>query len=118
MSETNLQVRLAARPVGLPRESDFEIIERPIPEPADGEVLLRAVVVRKLLALGSRRVVGVGVSVDEPLALAVELDRAAACERRDAAEREADAEGRAADDHKRTAESRLLEAAIACRWGS
>ena len=41
MSKGNLQIRLAARPVGLPRESDFEIIERPVPEPAEGEVLVR-----------------------------------------------------------------------------
>ncbi|MDY7093731.1 MAG: NADP-dependent oxidoreductase [Acidobacteriota bacterium] len=43
MPHQNLQVRLAARPVGLPKESDFEIIERPIEEPGDGEVLVRNV---------------------------------------------------------------------------
>jgi NADPH-dependent curcumin reductase CurA len=40
MARQNLQVRLAARPVGLPRESDFEIIERPIEEPREGQVLV------------------------------------------------------------------------------
>jgi len=37
----NVQVRLAARPVGLPRDTDFELIERAIDEPGDGEVLVR-----------------------------------------------------------------------------
>ena len=43
MPHQNLQVRLAARPVGLPKDSDFEIIERPIDEPGDGQVLVRNV---------------------------------------------------------------------------
>ena len=41
MPPMNLQVRLAARPVGLPRGSDFEIIDRAIEEPGPGEVLVR-----------------------------------------------------------------------------
>ncbi|GAB4337929.1 MAG: NADP-dependent oxidoreductase [Dehalococcoidia bacterium] len=43
MTETNRQVLLAARPVGFPRETDFELVARPIPEPGDGEVLVRNV---------------------------------------------------------------------------
>lgn len=37
----NRQFRLAARPVGSPRPSDFQLVESPIPEPGDGEVLLQ-----------------------------------------------------------------------------
>jgi NADPH-dependent curcumin reductase CurA len=39
----NREVRLAARPSGFPKESDFELAETPIPEPGDGEVLVRNV---------------------------------------------------------------------------
>lgn len=41
MPESNLQIRLAARPVGLPKRSDFEIVEEPVDEPGEGEVLVR-----------------------------------------------------------------------------
>ncbi|MGE6782920.1 NADP-dependent oxidoreductase [Ensifer adhaerens] len=37
----NTQVLLAARPSGKPASSDFRIVETAIPEPADGEVLLK-----------------------------------------------------------------------------
>jgi hypothetical protein len=37
----NRQIRLAARPVGFPKESDFEMVEVPMAEPAEGEVLTR-----------------------------------------------------------------------------
>ncbi len=37
----NRQVTLAARPVGYPKESDFNLVEVPVPTPADGEVLLK-----------------------------------------------------------------------------
>jgi len=40
---TNRQVLLAARPVGFPRESDFRLVETPIPEPGPGELLVRVV---------------------------------------------------------------------------
>lgn len=39
----NREVRLAARPHGFPKDSDFELAETPIPEPGDGEVLVRNV---------------------------------------------------------------------------
>ncbi len=41
--DTNLQIRLAARPKGLPRESDFQLVEEPVPQPGDGQVLVRNV---------------------------------------------------------------------------
>jgi NADPH-dependent curcumin reductase CurA len=37
----NRQFRLAARPVGLPKRSDFELTTTPRPTPSDGEVLVR-----------------------------------------------------------------------------
>src|SRR5215831_11539157 len=37
----NHQIRLAGRPVGLPKRSDWQFTEAPIPEPRDGEVLTR-----------------------------------------------------------------------------
>jgi NADPH-dependent curcumin reductase len=40
---TNRQVRLTARPTGIPDASHFEIAEAPIPEPAEGQVLVRNV---------------------------------------------------------------------------
>src|SRR5262245_26487844 len=36
----NRQIVLAARPVGLPKSSDFRLVEGPIPEPAPGEFLV------------------------------------------------------------------------------
>lgn len=41
----NRQILLAARPHGAPRPSDFEIVERPVPVPGDGEVLIRNLLV-------------------------------------------------------------------------
>jgi NADPH:quinone reductase len=38
----NRQVVLAARPEGFPRDSDFELVESPVPEPGAGEVLVHA----------------------------------------------------------------------------
>jgi hypothetical protein len=37
----NRQITLAARPVGIPKESDFRIVESPVPNPGRGEVLVR-----------------------------------------------------------------------------
>ena len=37
----NRQIRLIARPSGLPKRSDFELACVPVPEPGDGEVLVR-----------------------------------------------------------------------------
>lgn len=41
MSENNLQVLLKRRPVGEPVREDFEIVERPVPLPGRGQVLVR-----------------------------------------------------------------------------
>jgi NADPH-dependent curcumin reductase CurA len=41
MDAMNRQVRLAARPVGLPKPSDWEHTEEPVAEPGDGEVLVK-----------------------------------------------------------------------------
>jgi len=41
MSEKNRQITLAARPKGFPTPDDFNLVESPIPEPGDGEVLAR-----------------------------------------------------------------------------
>lgn len=38
---TNRKIVLAARPVGEPKPSDFKLIEEPVAEPGDGQVLLR-----------------------------------------------------------------------------
>ncbi len=40
MSETSIQIRLRARPVGLPKETDFEKVTVPVREPEPGEVLV------------------------------------------------------------------------------
>ena len=39
----NRQIVLAARPTGYPKESDFSLIEQPIPTPGDAEVLIRVI---------------------------------------------------------------------------
>jgi hypothetical protein len=38
---TNRQILLAARPTGVPKESDFRLVETPIPEPHEGEFRVR-----------------------------------------------------------------------------
>jgi len=43
MTEKNRQVLLKRRPNGLPVPEDFEIVETPLPEPAEGQVLLRGI---------------------------------------------------------------------------
>src|SRR6516225_3303337 len=41
MTPTNAQWRLAARPVGLPKPTDWEYIEEPAPQPEDGQFLVQ-----------------------------------------------------------------------------
>src|SRR5260370_33604114 len=41
MPTINRQITLAARHVGMPKESDFRIVESPLPNPGRGEVLVR-----------------------------------------------------------------------------
>jgi len=43
MPETNRQVLLQRRPNGMPVPEDFKIVDAPLPEPKDGEVLLRGI---------------------------------------------------------------------------
>ena len=39
----NRQITLASRPVGYPKESDFNLVEVPIPTPGDDEVLIKTI---------------------------------------------------------------------------
>lgn len=39
----NRQFQLAARPAGLPKESDFKLVEAPLPAPQQGQVLVKTV---------------------------------------------------------------------------
>ena len=41
MGTLNRQITLACRPVGLPTESDFRLVESPIPAPLDGQMLVK-----------------------------------------------------------------------------
>jgi NADPH-dependent curcumin reductase CurA len=41
MANTNRQIVLAARPKGLPKESDFRLVETPMPSPGDGQFLVK-----------------------------------------------------------------------------
>jgi hypothetical protein len=43
MTQANRRIALAARPVGWPKDTDFRLEEAPIPEPGDGEVLIRVI---------------------------------------------------------------------------
>ena len=42
MAASNRQIVLARRPEGMPRESDFRLVETPVPRPGAGEALVRA----------------------------------------------------------------------------
>lgn len=42
MATMNKQITLAARPVGFPKESDFKLVESPLPSPESGQILVRA----------------------------------------------------------------------------
>lgn len=41
MADKNRQILLAARPEGLPKESDFKLVESPMPEPGEGQFLVK-----------------------------------------------------------------------------
>ncbi len=45
MQTLNKQITLAARPVGYPKESDFELVETAVPVPGPGEILVRTIFV-------------------------------------------------------------------------
>src|SRR5574337_2194813 len=38
---SNRQIRLATRPVGMPKPSDWKLTEEPVPEPSDGEFVVQ-----------------------------------------------------------------------------
>lgn len=42
MPVTNRQIMLASRPAGMPKDSDFELVESPMPKPGAGEALVHA----------------------------------------------------------------------------
>lgn len=39
----NRQIILAARPAGYPKESDFNVVEKPVPAPGSGQILIRII---------------------------------------------------------------------------
>ena len=39
----NRQILLAARPVGFPKDSDFKLVESPMPDPEEGQILVRSI---------------------------------------------------------------------------
>ena len=43
MSTMNRQILLAARPVGFPKDSDFKLVESPVPTPGEGQCLIRSI---------------------------------------------------------------------------
>ncbi|MFY9610289.1 MAG: NADP-dependent oxidoreductase [Blastocatellia bacterium] len=43
MPTINRQITLAARPVGFPKDSDFKLVESPVPTPKDREFLVRVI---------------------------------------------------------------------------
>ena len=43
MPQTNRQFRLASVPVGMPKESDFKMVEQPLPPVEDGQILVRSI---------------------------------------------------------------------------
>ena len=45
MDDVNHQLELAARPVGLPKPSDWSLVEQPMPEPGEGQALVEVLYV-------------------------------------------------------------------------
>src|SRR3984957_4044750 len=43
MPETNRQILLKRRPDGMPAPEDFALVDTPLPEPGEGQVLLRGI---------------------------------------------------------------------------
>ena len=41
MTDVNREIRLVSRPQGFPRPENFELVETPVPEPGEGEILVR-----------------------------------------------------------------------------
>src|SRR5579883_2516205 len=42
LPSVNRQFKLAARPIGMPKESDFSLVQAPMPAPGDGQVLAKS----------------------------------------------------------------------------
>ena len=68
-AEPNRQILLAARPVGEPKPSDFDLVEKNIPTPGDEEVLSDVLSTVLCEPLGVVRVIeqlpnGIGCSLD------------------------------------------------------
>lgn len=45
----NRQITLAARPIGYPKESDFNLVEQPIPVPGPDQMLIRIIYLSLIL---------------------------------------------------------------------
>ncbi len=43
MPTMNKQILLAARPIGFPKDSDFKLVESPVPTAGDGQILVRSI---------------------------------------------------------------------------
>jgi NADPH-dependent curcumin reductase CurA len=86
----NHQVRLAARPSGLPRPSDWDLTEEPIPTPADGQFVVA--ISHVSLDPAMRGWMNAGASYIEPVAIG-DVMRAGAVGRVHASEHPAFAEG-------------------------
>ena len=43
LANVNRQVRLKSHPAGIPQAEHFEIVEGPVPEPGDGQFLVRTI---------------------------------------------------------------------------
>src|SRR6266436_1490819 len=43
MPTVNRRIILAARPIGFPKDSDFNLVESAIPIPGDGQILVRSI---------------------------------------------------------------------------
>ena len=56
----NKQIILAQRPEGLPKESDFKLVESPIPTPTSGEILARSASLRAALRFQLANLVSAG----------------------------------------------------------
>ncbi|MEJ6483307.1 NADP-dependent oxidoreductase [Nostoc punctiforme UO1] len=66
----NKQIILKSRPVGEPKESDFALVETPIPEPGEGEILSRTIYLSLDPYMRGR------ISASESYAASVELNSA------------------------------------------
>ena len=78
MGEKHLQVVLAARPVGEPKPSNFRFVEGPVPTAAQGEMLLRTLVMSLDPYMRGR--MNAGKSYTEPVAVGGVMEASAVSE--------------------------------------